>query len=906
MSIVNAILSPSCLAMAPVVAWPTVETFLDRFDQVCRDYGSATAIVHGETCYTYHELDRWANRIANHLLSLDPTPHQHIGLCLDRSAGAIAAMIGIMRSRNAFVPLDPAYPVERLRYMVEDARVRRIICDAPYRSLFADPTLQLQILCPADEVWNSASDRQPKGTILGEDLAYIMYTSGSTGNPKGVEIEHRALATYCAADVEIYQLTAADRTLQFSTLNFDIAIEEIFPPLMVGSTVVVRPLTRSASDNELSAIIREFKITALHCATAYWHEWVDLMHASHDAVPESLRMVLATGEKVSPAHYHRWKSLCRHQLLWCNAYGPTETTVTATVFIPEPDWDGDNMPIGKPLKGYTAYILNSVDRPVQPGETGDLYIGGPALARGYLNLPERTSLVFRTISLPDQMGIERSTRVYKTGDLARWLPSGDIEYAGRIDHQIKLGSYRIEPGEIEYHISSHARVLESLVTHSDVDGKKALIAYVATGSNAVTAAELAEYLRDCLPSYMIPSRYCFVDAFPKTINGKIDRQRLPDPATGEVPRQSDFESPRNAIETMLVELWEQVLGVSGIGIHDDFFTIGGSSLLVTRVIAGIRREYDLAIPVRDFFANPTIASIAALLTKQLGGAVTAQPDEAAGQRIRQRMPDIDAFFYPVGNEQLFVIRYVPRKFQPGNRCGLLICHADGHEYVRASRNVQQMAMHFAKSGLDVMRFDFSACGNSSGVNSDGQVDTWKDELRSIAAMYRARADIDHLTVLAVRLGALIVQESLDGTSDQAPYADRVIYWDPVQSGRGYLSMLDAFQHQNLSSMTDFPVRRRTDVAQTFGLELPICKRQSYERLEFHPDPLIGTQGSGVPLTIVTSANYCQVEGLHLNPSIPLFETCDEIRWHEFRYCNTAFASPEIAATLGRLLGVNAR
>jgi len=292
-----------------------------------------------------------------------------IGICVDKSPQAIAAMLGVLKAGAAFVPLDPDYPVDR-----------------------------------------------------------------STGKPKGVQIEHSALATYCYADIERYQVTAEDRTLQFSTINFDIAIEEIFPPLLVGGSIVIRPSERSEQLNELSAIINENQITAVHIATAYWHEWVDLMIASEDQVPASLRLMVVTGEKVSTTHYQHWKTLCqlsKLEVLWCNAYGPTEATVSASVFIPPEDFQDDNMPIGKPLKRYTATIVDEDYIELPPGETGQLLIGGPALARGYLNRPELNKEVFIDSIVPAKnIGKQqyKLERMYKTGDLARWLPNGDIEY----------------------------------------------------------------------------------------------------------------------------------------------------------------------------------------------------------------------------------------------------------------------------------------------------------------------------------------------------------------------------------------------------------------------------------------------------------------------------------------------
>lgn len=867
--------------------------FLDRFTEACKVYASSIALLHDDDAITYEELDRFANRIANHLSSSGAN-FERVGLCLDRSTTAIAAMIGVMRCGAAFVPLDPEYPAQRLQYMVEDAGIQTIICDPVHQNLFKSAAFQqkLNLVSPTDAAFDVASPQPLECKITGDQLAYLMYTSGSTGNPKGVEIQHSALATYCDADIDIYQLTPSDRTLQFSTLNFDIAIEEIFPPLLVGSTVVVRPSERSDSENELSSIVRRYEITALHLATAYWHEWVDLIAASGDRVPGSLRMVLATGEKVSPTHYQRWLSLCDHDLLWCNAYGPTETTVTATVFIPEQDWAGESMPIGKPLKGYTAHILDSQDHPLGVGDTGDLYIGGGALARGYLNLPEKTESVFRTVPLENMAGELVPTRIYKTGDLARWLPDGNIEFAGRIDHQIKLGSYRIEPGEIEFHIGSHPRALEALVSYDEVDGKKALIAYIAIGNENLTAAEVAEFLRDRMPTYMIPSRYCFCESFPKTINGKIDRRRLPAPATSTVPRTEQFGKPCNDLQHMLVDLWQTVLGVSDIGIHDDFFAIGGSSLLVTRVIAGIRRHHDIAIPVRDFFANPTIASISNLLAQRLNLDLP-QVDQSISQDLRSRLPIIDPFYFPSGSENLFAVRYSPPSHSSDRpRPGVLICGADGHEYARAHRNLQQIAVQLSSAGFEVLRFDYSGCGNSSGENATATTNRWVREIFDAAEILHQRTPLASLSIMGVRLGATLAARAVDQYLD-AGSVKHLILWDPVVSGARYLERLDQWHHDSLNQAKDYLIRRRSIVSQSYGIELDCKKRSSFQHLRL-PQNL----PARLPTTIVASRNYLDEEPIEFESEpTATIQTNDEIYWHDPRYNYAAFSSPEICKAI---------
>lgn len=864
------------------------DTFLANFVRVAERHAARTAVVFEDQVWSYRDLELAANRIANWLqqyqASAGEERSQFIGLCLDRSATAIATMIGVMSAGAAFVPLDPDYPAERLRLMVEDAGIQLILCDPKYADLFRESGATL--VQPDDTSIAAAGEHPPLGDVPADAYAYLMYTSGSTGKPKGVLIDHTALATYCAADQQVYQLVPEDRTLQFSTLSFDIAVEEIFPPLLVGSCVVVRPRSRSDEENELLALINQHQITALHLATAYWHEWVDLLHASGQRVPRSLRMVLATGEKVSPVHYQRWIDLSDHRILWCNAYGPTEATVTATVFIPEPGWQGESMPIGKPLPGYQAVILDDASRPLSVGETGELYLGGPALARGYLHQPDKTAAAFRFVDLPDQGEV----RLYKTGDLARWLPDGNIEFAGRVDHQIKLGSFRIEPGEIEYQITRHPRVLEALVCCETIDQQKTLIAFAATGSESLTAAELADFLRAQLPCYMVPSRYCFCDQFPKTVNGKIDRRALPASDHWESPRQNSVVAPRNPIESLLVNIWAEVLGIAKISVHDDFFALGGSSLLVTRVITKIREHYQLSIPVRDFFANPTVESIAALLAKRLGVVTEVQQDHA--KNLRASQPRIEPFFFTSANRQLFAVRYpaMPSGADAGAAAlGVVFCHAEGHEYARAHRNVQQLSLQLAKAGVDTLRFDYAGTGNSSG--SPDQVDLlqWRENICDAVSEMRRRADVSRVAVVGVRLGATLAANS------QLREVDQLILWDPVFSGKLYLNLLGDLHQRALRGGHYYQRTRRTNSLQRFGTMLSPDKHAQLTQLVL-PDQ------QAIPTTVIASQGYLAAEGAGWESTgIDLVETEDAIFWQRPEYTESAFSAPGVARAILRLL-----
>ena len=837
------------------------------------------AVVHEDRELSYRDLDDLANRYASMLNARGVRQGSFVGLCLDRSPEAIAAMIGVLASGAAFVPLDPEYPVDRLAYMVEDASISVIIAQSEYRQLLepglADVAHEIHWV---EDVPTGDKNQVIDNDVAPNDLAYVMYTSGSTGKPKGVQIDHAALATYCFADIDVYQVNSNDRTLQFSTLNFDIAIEEIYPPLLTGSAIVIRPLGRSDQHNELSDIVIKHDVTAIHLATAYWHQWVDLMVASGDRVPESIRLMIVTGEKVSVEHYRRWQSICDHEVLWCNAYGPTEATVSATVFIPDESFDAPSMPIGKPLKRYDAFILDDQLNEIPQlkdgvSETGQLFIGGPALARGYLNRPDLTEKAFVTTTLSD--GSPR--RLYRTGDLSRWLGNGDIEFAGRIDHQIKLGSYRIEPGEIEAALDQHPQVFESLVSFDEIEGKKFLIAYVAIGNNDPTAGELANFLRDHLPPYMIPARYVFVGEFPKTINGKIDRKALPDSSKSVVARDSSFVAPRNELETRLAELFQDVLNVPEVGIHDDFFLMGGSSLLVTQVVANLTGELKIELPVRDFFANPTVA-MAAKHIQRLQGIETDDEQDAAA--MRERLPKIHADFIDGDHGRLYSVRYQPKP-DSQRRHGVVFCNALGHEYSRSYRNLQQFSVQLCQSGFDVLRFDYAGTGNSEGECVDAVAQRMQDDIRTACGFLRAATSCDQLTIVGIRLGATLAAATKTG-------ADNVILWDPVVDGEQMLRMLTQFHDHALESQFYFPCRReRSDIDQLFGHEMTVDKRESLAQLRL-PNP------EDVPTNhlVVTSQGYLDAEAGLSERGWNVQQVDDSIYWHDSQFTESAFSSPQ--------------
>ncbi|MEO0707913.1 MAG: amino acid adenylation domain-containing protein, partial [Cyanobacteria bacterium J06649_5] len=459
--------------------------------------------------------------------------------------------------------------------------------------------------------------QQPQNTleveITEENLAYVIYTSGSTGNPKGVMVRHQGVVNHAIAMATAFEMTPSDRMLQFSSMSFDIIVEELYPTLITGAALVLRPEEIATSLSAFLKFTAAEKITILDLPTAFWHELVGgLVRMSGKALAESIRLVIVGGEKASRAIYAQWFELVGEYPRWLNTYGPTETTVTATLYDPvAAGFDGTKeLPIGQAIAGVTTWLLDNNKQPVSPGTPGELYIGGPGLARGYLDLPEKTAAAF--VDHPFKEG----ARLYKTGDIVQTLPDGNLEFVGRADFQVKIRGFRIELSEIERRLEEHPNVQQPVVlAREDVPGQKQLVAYVvASNESTLQASELQAFVGETLPSYMVPSAIVPLSALPMTTNGKVDRKALPAPAT---MLTDDIALPSTHLESQLVEMWQAVLGVQPLGITHNFFDLGGNSLLVMRLLGEIETRFNQTVPVTTLFDAPTIQQFAPILQAQL-------------------------------------------------------------------------------------------------------------------------------------------------------------------------------------------------------------------------------------------------------------------------------------------------
>ncbi len=573
---------------------------------------------------TYAELDQRAAQLARHLRGLGVGPESLVGLAVERSPEMLVGLLGILKAGGAYLPLDPDYPAERLAFMLQDSGARWVLTTAALAPRL--PSTSAQTLC-LDADWEkiaaSASDVEAPAPFSPDSLAYVIYTSGSTGTPKGVLVPHRAVVNHNLAMAEAFGLTPADRVLQFATLNFDAAVEEIFPTWARGAAVVLRPAGPLLGGAELLALAEAEALTVLDLPTAYWHAWVAELETLGRPLPPSLRLVIVGGEAASAEALAAWRRLAGERVRWLNTYGPTETTVVSTVYVLDAAADPRTVPpIGRPIANVRAYLLDRHGEPVPVGVPGELYLGGLGVARGYLNRPELTAERFVEVALDDGQqtrdGFADSrpsasvVRLYKTGDLCRYRPDGNLVFVGRADEQVKIRGFRVELGEIEAALQQHPAVQMAVVVALGAGASRRLAAYIvpAAAGAAPSADELRAFLKARLPEYMLPAAWLALDQLPLTPNGKVNRRALPAPEGSDQTPAAAYVAPRTPTEELLAEVWARLLNRSRVGALDHFFDLGGHSLLATQLISRVRQTFDVELPLRAVFEQPTIAGLA--------------------------------------------------------------------------------------------------------------------------------------------------------------------------------------------------------------------------------------------------------------------------------------------------------
>jgi amino acid adenylation domain-containing protein len=546
----------------------------------------AVAVLHGKEQITYRELNERANQLAHYLREHGVGLDVRVGILLERSVNFVVAVLGIIKAGGTYVPLDGTYPKQRLQFMLEDADVRLLLTERNQPQVATDAT-EVVYLDHAAELLANVSRENPENVNQAEDLAYVMYTSGSTGQPKGVAVTHRAI-NRLVRNTEYVKLESSDRVGQTSNVSFDGATFEIWGALLHGATLVVLPKETVLSPLELKREIAKRKISVMFLTTALFNQMAQ-------SVPEafaSLRYLIFGGEASDAQAVKRVVERGKPQHL-VNGYGPTEGTTFTTTYEVNEVTPGHALPIGRPLSNTEVWVLDRQGHLAPAGVTGELYIGAERF-------------------VPHPFSNEPGARLYRTGDLVRYMSDGNIVFLKRMDHQVKVRGFRVELGEIEAALNQYWAISESVVIdNDDLPGGTRLIAYIVPEEGVEPAsAELYAFLKEKIPSYMIPSIFVTLKEIPLTPNGKVNRAELPVPQMSEDGASANFVAPRSPLEETLAEIWRETLGVAQIGVESNFFDLGGHSLMATRVVTQIRERFGVELPLRVLFESPTIAGLA--------------------------------------------------------------------------------------------------------------------------------------------------------------------------------------------------------------------------------------------------------------------------------------------------------
>jgi amino acid adenylation domain-containing protein len=602
-----------------LVAWNDTRTDYPRessvhrlFEEQVERTPDAVAVVYSEEQLTYSELNRKANRLASYLIRLGVKPEDLIGICMERSPMMIVGLLAILKAGGAYVPLDPTYPSERLGFMIEDTQMPVLLTEQHLVGKL--PENSVHIVC-LDVDWQTIateSDRNPVSGITGENLAYVMYTSGSTGKPKGASIPHRAV-NRLVINTDYVHFGPDERIGQVSNSSFDALTFEVWGSLLHGGTLVGISKEVILSPREFAAVIREQKVSTMFLTAALFNQ----LAAEIPGIFSSMRNLLFGGEAADPRWVREVLSNAPPDRL-LNGYGPTEsTTFTCCCLVKNIPDEAASVPIGRPISNTQVYILDRHFQPVPVGVPGELYIGGEGLARDYLNRPELTAQKF----IPDPFSNIPDARLYKTGDLARYLPDGNLDFLGRMDHQVKIRGFRIELGEIESVLGQHRSVREAIVVlREEAPGEKRLVAYVVPRQlhNAVDSigSGLRTFLSEKLPDFMIPSAFVMLEALPITPNGKVDREALPVPDQIRFDPENLVSGPRDTLELQLTVAFEKVLGIQPMSVTDDFFDLGGHSLLAVRLFTEIEKVISRNLPIATLFQASTVERLAEVLRQE--------------------------------------------------------------------------------------------------------------------------------------------------------------------------------------------------------------------------------------------------------------------------------------------------
>jgi amino acid adenylation domain-containing protein len=585
--------------------YPAANALQELIQQQTEKTPDAVAVVDEHITLNYKELNQQANCLAHYLISLGITRNSPVAVCLERSVDMSIVLLAILKAGGCYVPLATDIPIERLRYICNETSASVLVTTQPVD--LADNHHVVQLLAGNKHLWQDYPHENPPVINHSEDTFNIIYTSGSTGNPKGVMVPHQGIINRLRWMQHEYKLDTNDRIAQKTPYNFDVSVWELFWPLITGSSLYYAKPDGHKDPEYLRDFIQQHHISVLHFVPSMLGLFLQTpgIDSCH-----SVTRVFTSGEALQVQHNEAFfRQLPKAELH--NLYGPTEASIDVSYYACRPNDSHKSIPIGKPIHNTQLHILDRQLQPMPIGAAGELHIGGIGLASGYCNQPELTQKAF--IENPWFAKGHPSQRLYKTGDVARYLPNGDIEYLGRNDHQVKIRGFRIELGEIETQLRKLPGINDAVVINREYNGNTWLIAYLVSTQPLLDNAEYASLLKPHLPDYMFPTAYCAITRIPLSPNGKIDRKQLPDMNPADL-QQTIYVAPRNAIETTLADMWQNLLGIEKAGIHDNFFELGGHSLLAAQMLTRIRDTFHIELPLRTLFEVNTIEGLAKIIS----------------------------------------------------------------------------------------------------------------------------------------------------------------------------------------------------------------------------------------------------------------------------------------------------
>ncbi|HEY8095231.1 MAG TPA: amino acid adenylation domain-containing protein, partial [Methylobacter sp.] len=713
------------------------------FEGQVRRTPQAVAVVYKNQQLTYGELNARSNQLAHYLRHIGVGPEALVGVCLERSIDQVIGWLAILKAGGAYVPLDPCYPKELLAFMLEDSAPVALLTNGQYQVLFSDMSrcphlIDLSTQCP---VWAIFPDTNPDHKRVGlksENLAYVIYTSGSTGKPKGVEIVHRSLQNLLPWYIrEGTDLTCDDAVLVVTSMAFDVTQKVIYGPLLAGARLVL-----ASEPFDPQAIVKLVLKERISMMTITPSGFYTLIDAGNNGELGSLRRVFLGGEPMQPA---KLLEMPEPRPEFFNNYGPTECTMIATCYRMSPDlkqYLNRPVPIGKPIRNVRIYILDSYRQPVPIGVAGEIYIGGVAVGRGYLNRPELTAERF----VRDPFVPEADARMYKTGDLARWLVDGTIEFLFRNDLQVKIRGFRIELNDIEATLLQHPQLREVAVdVYEPVPGDKRLVAYMVSRGNPIIGSnEVRDFLKLKLPEFMIPSAYVFLNELPLTSNGKLNRKALPLPLAEVISKECS--APRNEIERKLIVIWKNLLAVKDIDIHDNFFELGGHSLLAVKMATEISKQFNFDIPLGAVYQSPTVEELGIIISSgnQRPSRYSLVPIQTQGSRpplfAIHTISLLDLPRHLGKNQPLYFLRY-GMAAESGNRSVRLpLMEELANHYINELQQVQPHGpyylMGFSFGGLIAYEMACQLLANGHRVNFVGMLDTHLTQEKQLLPYHR--------------------------------------------------------------------------------------------------------------------------------------------------------------------------